>query len=157
VIEGRGGVLVTSRGEGDSYFAVFPPIRTVAESTGSLTVQVSSFVGRGRELERTSTALSQARVVTLTGVGGVGKTRLALHAAGQLAPRFGDNTWLCQLAPVRDASGVDDAVATIFSVTARARQSIREALVDFLRPLASEALALARQIGAPGLIATGLP
>jgi predicted ATPase len=96
-------------------------------------------------------------VVTLTGVGGVGKTRLALHAAGQLAPRFGDNTWLCQLAPVRDASGVDDAVATIFSVTARARQSIREALVDFLRPLASEALALARQIGAPGLIATGLP
>jgi hypothetical protein len=47
VIEGRGGVLVTSRGEGDSYFAVFPPIRTVAESTGSLTVQVSSFVVAG--------------------------------------------------------------------------------------------------------------
>jgi len=96
-------------------------------------VQVSSFIGRGRELERTMAAASEARLVTLTGPGGVGKTRLALQVAGQLAPRFGDGTWLCELAPVRDAAGVDDAVATVFSVTARAGRSTREALVDFLR------------------------
>ena len=75
--------------------AEFPPIRTVAERTGNLPLPVSSFIGRERELEQTAAALGQARVVTLTGPGGVGKTRLALQAAGQVAPRFGDGAWLC--------------------------------------------------------------
>jgi predicted ATPase/class 3 adenylate cyclase len=113
--------------------ADFPPIRTVAERTGNLPVPVSSFIGRERELEQTAAALGQARVVTLTGVGGVGKTRLALQAAAQVAPRFGDGAWLCELAPVRDVAGVDDAVAAVFSLTARAGQSTLEALVEFLR------------------------
>jgi predicted ATPase len=72
-------------------------------------------------------------VVTLIGVGGVGKTRLALQVAGQVLPRFSDGTWLCELAPIRDTEGVDDAVAAVFSVTARAGQSTRDALVEFLR------------------------
>jgi predicted ATPase/class 3 adenylate cyclase len=113
--------------------AGFPPIRTVAERTGNLPLPVSSFIGRAWELERTATALGQARVVTLTGPGGVGKTRLALQAAGQVAGRFGDGAWLCELAPVRDVAGVDDAVAAVFSVAARAGQSTRETLVEFLR------------------------
>jgi predicted ATPase/class 3 adenylate cyclase len=113
--------------------AEFPPIRTVAERPGNLPVQVSSFIGRARELEQTAVALGQARVVTLTGPGGVGKTRLALQAAGQVQSWFGDGAWLCELAPVRDPAGVDDAVAAVFSVTARAGQSTREALVELLR------------------------
>ena len=113
--------------------ADFPPIRTVAERTGNLPLPVSSFIGRERELEQTAAALGQARVVTLTGPGGVGKTRLALQAAGQVARRFADGAWLCELAPVRDPAGVDDAVAAVFSVTARAGQGTREALVEFLR------------------------
>jgi predicted ATPase/class 3 adenylate cyclase len=113
--------------------AGFPAIRTLAERTGNLPVQVSSFIGRGRELEQTAAALGQARVVTLTGPGGVGKTRLALQAAGQVASRFGDGAWLCGLAPVRDPAGVDEAVAAVFSVTARAGQGTREALAEFLR------------------------
>jgi predicted ATPase/class 3 adenylate cyclase len=111
----------------------FPPIRTVAERTGNLPLQVSSFIGRGRELEQTAAALEGARLVTLTGAGGVGKTRLALQVAGQVSPRFGDGAWLCELAPVRDVAGVDDAVAAVFSVTAPAGLSTREALVEFLR------------------------
>jgi hypothetical protein len=78
----------------------FPPIYTVAERTGNLPLQVSSFIGRARELEQTAAALGEARVVTLTGAGGVGKTRLALQVAGQVAARFGDGAWLCELAPV---------------------------------------------------------
>jgi predicted ATPase/class 3 adenylate cyclase len=113
--------------------ADFPPIRTLAERTGNLPVQVSSFVGRERELEQTAAALGEARVVTLTGPGGVGKTRLALQTAGQVAPRFADGAWLCELAPVRDPAGVDDAVAAVFSLTARAGQSTGEALVESLR------------------------
>src|SRR5215831_7309057 len=113
--------------------ADFPPIRTLAEQTGNLPLQVSSFIGRGRELEQAAAALGEARVVTLTGTGGVGKTRLALKVAGQVAPRFGDGAWLCELAPIRDPAGVDDAVAAVFSLTARAGQSTRQALVEFLR------------------------
>jgi len=113
--------------------ADFPPIRTVAERPGNLPVPVSSFVGRERELAQTVAALGEARVVTLTGTGGVGKTRLALQAAAQAAGRFADGTWLCELAPIRDTARVDDAVAAVFSVTARAGQGTREALAEFLR------------------------
>jgi predicted ATPase len=63
----------------------------------------------------------------------VGKTRLALQAAAQLAPQFADGAWLCELAAVRDHACVDNAVAAVFSVTARAGQNTREALVEFLR------------------------
>jgi predicted ATPase/class 3 adenylate cyclase len=112
--------------------AEFPPIRTVAERPGNLPLPVSSFIGRERELERTAAALGQARVVTLTGTGGVGKTRLGLQAAAQVAPRFADGAWLAELAPVRDVAGVDDAVAAVFSLIARAGQDTREALAEFL-------------------------
>ncbi len=112
--------------------AEFPPIRTVAERPGNLPLPVSSFIGRERELEQTAAALGQARVVTLTGAGGVGKTRLGLQAAAQVAPRFADGAWLAELAPVRDVAGVDDAVAAVFSLTARAGQDTREALAEFL-------------------------
>ena len=111
----------------------FPALRTLDALPGNLPLQVSSFIGRARELKQTAAALGQVRVVTLIGVGGVGKTRLALQVAEQVLPRFGDGAWLCELAPIRDAAGVDDAVAAVFSVTARAGQSTRDALVEFLR------------------------
>jgi predicted ATPase/class 3 adenylate cyclase len=111
----------------------FPPIATGAERSGNLPLQVSSFIGRARELELTAAALSGSRVVTLTGVGGVGKTRLALQAAGQVAARFSYGAWVCELAPVRDPGGVDDAVAAVFAVTAPAGQSTQDAVVEFLR------------------------
>src|SRR5215217_4726413 len=113
--------------------ADFPPLGTVAERTGNLPLQVRSFIGRARELQRTAAALGEARAVTLTGAGGVGKTRLALQVAGQVAARFRDGAWLCELAPVREPAGVDDAVAAVFSVTASAGLSTSEALVEFLR------------------------
>jgi len=107
------------------------PVKTAR--VGNLPLQVSSFIGRERELEQTRAALARARVVTLTGAGGVGKTRLALRAAGQVAGRFADGSWLCELAPVGDPAGVDGAVAAVFSVTARAGQSTRDVVVEFLR------------------------
>jgi predicted ATPase/class 3 adenylate cyclase len=111
----------------------FPPIYTVAERIGNLPLQVSSFIGRARELEQTVAAVEEARLVTLTGAGGVGKTRLALQVARGVAPRFRDGAWLCELAPVRDPAAVDAAVATVFSVTAPTGLSTRDALVEFLR------------------------
>ena len=113
--------------------AEFPPIGTVAARTGNLPLQVSSFIGRARELQQTAAALSEARLVTLTGPGGVGKTRLALRAAEEVAARFSDGAWLRELGPVRDPAGVDDAVAAVFSVIASAGQSSSDALREFLR------------------------
>src|SRR3954451_6882373 len=101
----------------------FAPLSTVR--VGNIPLQVTSFVGRAEELRTVAGALERSRLVTLTGVGGVGKTRLALEAAGRVLPRFADGAWLCELAPIRDGAGVDDAVAAAFSVTARAGQSTR--------------------------------
>ncbi len=111
----------------------FAPLRTVDAFPGNLPMQVSSFVGRERDLARVVKALNDARVVTLTGVGGVGKTRLALQAAAHVLPEFREGAWLVELAPVRDPDGVVDAFATVFGVSARADQSVEVSLVEFLR------------------------
>jgi predicted ATPase len=71
--------------------------------------------------------------VTLAGVGGVGKTRLALQAAGEVVPRFREGAWLVELAPVRDPAGVADAVAAVFDLVPRAGLTTTEVLVEFLR------------------------
>ncbi len=110
----------------------FAALSSVDAFPGNLPLQVSSFIGREWELEQTVVALGDARVVTLTGVGGVGKTRLALQVAGEVLPRFREGAWLVELAPVRDPDAVVDAVAAVFGVTARAGQTLVEALVEFL-------------------------
>jgi predicted ATPase/class 3 adenylate cyclase len=111
----------------------FAPLRSLDAFAGNLPLAVSSFVGRVGELARVVAAVGEVRLVTLTGVGGVGKTRLALQVAGEALPGFRDGAWWCELAPVRDRAGVADAVAGVFSVTARVGQTVQEALVEFLR------------------------
>jgi predicted ATPase/class 3 adenylate cyclase len=111
----------------------FPALRSLDSFLGNLPLQVSSFVGRERELVRGIEALGASRVVTFTGVGGVGKTRLGLQVAAEVLPRFRDGAWLVELAPVRDPDQVAGAVAAVFGVSARAGQNIEDALVEFLR------------------------
>ena len=111
----------------------FPALASLDSFPGNLPLQVSSFVGRERELARAISALEEVRVVTLTGVGGVGKTRLALQVAGEVLPRFRDGAWLCELAPVRDPNVVAEAVAGVFEVTSRSGQTLEQALAEFLR------------------------
>jgi len=91
--------------------ADFPPIRTIAERTANLPVQVSSFLGRARELDQVAAALGQARLVTLTGLGGVGKTRLAVAVGERLGDRFAGGVVFVPLAAVTDAGLVLDGVA----------------------------------------------
>jgi predicted ATPase/class 3 adenylate cyclase len=111
----------------------FPALRTLDSYPGNLPVQASSFIGRESEQAKVEAALGQARVVTLTGVGGVGKTRLALQVAAGMLPRFREGAWLVELAAVRDPAGVPGAVAAVFGVTARAGMTVTESLVEFLR------------------------
>jgi predicted ATPase/class 3 adenylate cyclase len=111
----------------------FPPLASLNAFPGNLPLQVSSFIGRDRELARAVAALAEGRVVTLTGVGGVGKTRLAYQVAGEALPGFAAGAWVCELAPVRDPTRVVDAVANVFDVAARSGQTLEQALVEFLR------------------------
>jgi hypothetical protein len=111
----------------------FPPLRSLDVFPGNLPLQVSSFIGREREVGRTVAALHEARVVTLTGVGGVGKTRLALQVAAEVLPRFREGAWLVELAPLRDPSATADALAGVFELTPRAGQTVQHALVELLR------------------------
>jgi predicted ATPase/class 3 adenylate cyclase len=111
----------------------FPPLLSMDAFPGNLPLQVSSFIGRDVELARVAKALSEARVVTLTGVGGVGKTRLALRAAAEELPRFREGAWLVELQAVRDPEAVPGAVAAVFSLTDRAGMTTTVSLVEFLR------------------------
>src|SRR3954447_19367973 len=77
---------------------------------GNLPAEATSFVGRRRELAEIRKKLTAARVVSLVGPGGVGKTRLAIHAADTLGRAFADGSWLVELADLRDPALVSNAV-----------------------------------------------
>jgi predicted ATPase/DNA-binding SARP family transcriptional activator len=91
-------------------------------------------LGRTRDLAELVAALRYTRVVTLVGVGGVGKTLLALHAAADLAAEHPDGAALVELAGVRDPAVVADAVSTALGVQQRAALDVPSRLVEFLRP-----------------------
>ena len=111
----------------------FPLLVSLDAFPGNLPLQVSSFMGRARELARGRDAVREARLVTLTGVGGVGKTRLALQLAAEVLPEFREGAWLVELAAIRDPEGVPGAFAAVFGVTARTGQTLEQSLVEFLR------------------------
>jgi len=113
--------------------ATFPPLRSLNAYPGNLPLQVSSFIGRTRELSRIAAALQEERAVTLTGMGGVGKTRLALQVAADVLPRFPEGAWIVELAPVRDPDGVLSAFASVFGLNPGPDQRLERMLVEFLR------------------------
>jgi predicted ATPase len=102
----------------------FPALRTLDVVPGNLPVQTTSFIGRQTEVKQVAELVRAHRLVTLSGVGGVGKTRLALQAAAGLAGEFPDGVWLVELASVRDAGAVPDAAATALGIVPQAGLSI---------------------------------
>jgi predicted ATPase/class 3 adenylate cyclase len=91
--------------------AEFPPLRSLSTRRSNLPVQLTSFVGRERELAEVDSLVGRHRLVTLIGTGGTGKTRLMLEAATRLGDRFADGTWLAELAPLGDASQIASEIA----------------------------------------------
>ena len=89
----------------------FPPLRSLSTGRTNLPVQLTSFIGRERELADVQALVTRHRLVTLIGTGGTGKTRLMLEAAGRLAERFADGTWLAELAPLGDPAQVASEIA----------------------------------------------
>ena len=97
----------------------FAPLRSLDAFPSNLPLQTTGFVGRERELADVASALADARVVTLTGVGGVGKTRLATQVAADVLPHYRDGAWLCELAPVGEPEAIVEALATTLGVQPR--------------------------------------
>jgi predicted ATPase/transcriptional regulator with XRE-family HTH domain len=107
--------------------------RTLEAFAGNLPVPLSSFVGRTAELAGLTAAVAGSPLVTVTGPGGVGKTRLAVHAAADQLPSFANGAWLCELAAADDAESMAQVVATALGVRARPGLSTAGSLVEFLR------------------------
>src|SRR5215469_601241 len=101
--------------------------------SGNLPAEVTSFIGRRRELAEVRSKLTQARLVSLVGPGGVGKTRAALRAASGLQRAFRDGVWLAGLADVRDPSLVTTAVTSALDLRDQAATDPVALVIDYLR------------------------
>src|SRR6266536_3010693 len=99
----------------------------------NLPVSLTSFVGREREFAEITRLLESARLLTLTGAPGVGKTRLALEVADALGDAFPDGVWLVELAPLADPDRVPQAVATVLGVREQPSRSAPDTLAGVLR------------------------
>jgi predicted ATPase/class 3 adenylate cyclase len=110
----------------------FPPPRSVDAFPGNLPVQLSSFIGRDADVAAIATVLRDARLVTLTGVGGVGKTRLATQVAAELLPYYPDGAWLCELAPATDSDALDQVIVAALGVTPREGVTLNGSILEYL-------------------------
>jgi predicted ATPase len=110
----------------------FPPLRALDASPGNLPGATTSFIGRESEAGNVHAAVKAHRLVTLTGVGGVGKTRLALEVAARLADEFPDGVWFFELAAVTDPAAVPDAVAAVLGITQQPGKTVTESVATAL-------------------------
>jgi predicted ATPase/DNA-binding SARP family transcriptional activator/DNA-binding CsgD family transcriptional regulator len=128
--------IAAGRFQGDPTRAAGPPTEQTAVGKAqahNLPAQRTGFVGRKREMLEIKRALAMTQLLTLTGTGGLGKTRLALEVASDLVGAYPDGVWLVELAPLSDGKLVPQAVADALGVEERPGQSLADALVDDLR------------------------
>jgi predicted ATPase/class 3 adenylate cyclase len=113
--------------------ADFPPLRSLDAYPHNLPVQLTSFIGREQELTELGRALRTTRLLTLTGTGGCGKTRLALQAAADAVAAYPDGVWLAELASLTDPALVLPAVAAAIGVREEPGQPLLTTLLAALR------------------------
>jgi predicted ATPase/class 3 adenylate cyclase len=111
----------------------FPALRSLEATPNNLPQQVSSFVGRQRELADIRNQLQNTRLLTLFGAGGLGKTRLSLQVAAEVLDEYPDGVWFVDLAPMTDERLVPQAAASVLGVKEEAGHPVLEALVKYVR------------------------
>jgi len=99
----------------------------------NLPALLSSFIGREREIAEAKQFVATHRLVTLTGPGGCGKTRLAIRVASEMLVEFEDGVWLTEFAPLADAALVPQAVASTLGVREQAARTLTDTLTDYLQ------------------------
>jgi predicted ATPase/class 3 adenylate cyclase len=114
----------------------FPPLRSLENPTmpNNLPAELSTFIGREVELNEVRSLVESSRLVTLTGAGGSGKTRLALQAGAELLDGTGDGVWLVELAAVADPGAVPSSIASVLRVGPQPGRPVLDTLADALVP-----------------------
>jgi len=111
----------------------FPALRTLEATPNNLAQQLTTFVGRKRELEEVRALLKTSRLLTLFGAGGIGKTRLSQQVAAEVLDDFPDGVWFVELAPLTDPRLVPQSVAFVLGVKEEAGHPVVEALVKYAK------------------------
>jgi predicted ATPase/class 3 adenylate cyclase len=113
----------------------FPPLRSLGAHRHNLPVALTPFIGRTWELQELSRLLAESRLLTLTGVGGAGKTRLSLQAVAAAVLAYPDGVWMVELTPLRDEAQVPTALASALSFetsTFDTPEAIKDRLISHL-------------------------
>jgi predicted ATPase/class 3 adenylate cyclase len=111
----------------------FPALMSIATATNNLPTQLTSFIGRERELREAKQKLSDARLLTLIGPGGTGKSRLSLQLAEEVLPDFADGVWFVELAPLVDPELILQTIASVLNVRAQIGMPLKDIVSDYLR------------------------
>lgn len=116
----------------DSLPADFPPLRTLETTPNNLPTLLNTFVGRSREREEIKRLLETTRLLTLTGTGGTGKTRLSLQVAEEILTTFHDGIWFVELAAINDPDRILESIASAVGLREEADEPLRERVSRFL-------------------------
>ncbi len=119
--------------EADGLPAVFPPLLTLDARPNNLPTQLTTFIGRDAELDEVAALLTTTRLLTLTGPGGTGKTRLSLQLAARASDDFPEGVFFVPLEPIRDPILVGPRIANAVGIVESTARSITDTLADWLR------------------------
>ena len=111
----------------------FPPLNTLDSAHHNLPVQLTSFIGREHELSEIKQLLTTTHLLTLTGPGGTGKTRLSLQLATEVLESFSNGVWLVELAPLANPTLVAQTIAATLGVREQPGRTTLDALMDYVR------------------------
>jgi predicted ATPase/class 3 adenylate cyclase len=111
----------------------FPPLRTLEVFQTNLPTPISTFIGREKEIAEVKKAIQSYRLVTITGTGGTGKTRLSLQVAADLLDQYPDGVWFVELAPISDPERVPHAIFSVLKLTEQKGKTTLETLTSYLR------------------------
>ncbi len=111
----------------------FAPLKTLDTTPNNLPQQLTSFIGREKPIADATALLAKTRLLTLTGAGGSGKTRLSLQVAADVLDAYSDGAWQIELAPLSDALLVPQAIASVLGVKEQAGQTVTQTLTSWLK------------------------
>src|SRR5437660_749807 len=111
----------------------FPPLNSLDARGNNLPVQLTSLLGRAQDLEKVEALVGVHRLLTLSGAGGVGKTRLALQAGADLIDRYADGVWFADLAPISDPELVASVIAKVLGMAQVEGRRVDESLPQWLK------------------------
>ena len=113
--------------------SAFPPLKSLDAYANNLPAQLTSFIGREQEIAEIQGLLANARLVTLTGPGGTGKTRLSQEVGSEELAAYASGVWLIELAPLSDQAQIIPAMAQVFGLQELPSRPLSELVVDYLR------------------------